>query len=100
MLCTLAANWSSHEVSKKAQLVHDSASGEDLGTLLAQVGQLRPTAIACPPNIWAGLQRLAQDPHSVDYQRRCRAIAQAFGGRVAFTITGGAPISESTFQFM
>ena len=96
------ANWSSHEKSKKAQLVHDSASTEDLGTLLAQVHCLKPTAIACPPNIWSGLQRLAlvDGQDSPAYHQRCRAIAASFGDRVAFTITGGAPIAESTFQFL
>eukprot|EP00933_Yihiella_yeosuensis_P030246 TRINITY_DN23913_c0_g1_i1.p1 TRINITY_DN23913_c0_g1~~TRINITY_DN23913_c0_g1_i1.p1 ORF type:complete len:968 (-),score=206.74 TRINITY_DN23913_c0_g1_i1:338-3082(-) len=93
-----AANWEAHEKEKKDAML-DYSSPVD--ALFAQVSALQPTNMACPPNIWGGLEE--------KFQAACKAgcsrveaftkVASAFGGRVKTLATGGSPTPPALRSF-
>eukprot|EP00927_Polykrikos_kofoidii_P048997 TRINITY_DN43149_c0_g1_i1.p1 TRINITY_DN43149_c0_g1~~TRINITY_DN43149_c0_g1_i1.p1 ORF type:complete len:2028 (+),score=334.88 TRINITY_DN43149_c0_g1_i1:78-6161(+) len=108
-----AANWEAHEKDKKAGMIEYSSSIDEL---FRQVAALRPTNMACPPNIWAGLN----DWYEAERFRRkdataaptvggsCSrdddvaaldAVVSLFGGRLKTAATGGSPTPASVLAF-
>ena len=97
-------NWEAHEKDKKDSMIEYASP---TAQLMAQIQPLRPTSMACPPNIWAGLLDAAltavsigQGTTSVHRQHETRtelhsAAAQwagsQFGDRMKNLATGGSP---------
>lgn len=106
LCCFATSNWEAHEKSKKAAMIQYTSR---IDSLFRQVQALRPTNMACPPNIWAGLFEL--------WEARCTArrsnfpeaeaveeaalddVAGLFGGRIAGLATGGAPTPKRHLDF-
>ncbi len=102
-----------HPVFAFLQL-HSSKGPNDVLTLLAQIRHLSPTAMACPPNIWAGVHAVfieaceragvpATEVHTMKPRLRDSILARVaclFGTRVKFLITGGAPTSDAMKVFV
>ncbi len=106
-----ASNWHDHEHSKKEGLIDSSLGGENnVRTLFAQVSQLCPSAMSCPPRIWNGLHFIYQrrigdlcaggeTPLARAKQRALDEIRAMFGPRVSFLATGGAPTRPDVMAF-
>lgn len=93
-----AANWEAHEKDKKdAMLAYTSP----IDGLFRQVRSLRPTNIACPPNIWAGLHQRWKTLRGAGTAEAAALaeIAALFGGRAQALATGGSPTSGDLLEF-
>ena len=103
-------NWAAHEKDKKDSMVQYASP---ITGLFNQVQSLRPTNMACPPNIWAGLHEAALSAVSgsrsaAHRQHETREellpaaaqwAASKFGNRMQQLATGGAPTPPDLFKF-
>ena len=106
-----ADNWLEHQRGgKKGGLLTEGAAGSSNGVeaLVEDLAALRPSALALPPRIWAGLRWLWADVHAStatggggggggdgwgsarDILRASGSLGGALGGRVGAIATGGA----------
>ena len=95
--CFYAAHhWEAHEQDKKDAMIEYSSPVQGL---LKQVQALRPTSMACPPNIWSGLRALADASGGSRKPQGLECVARLFGGRLTSFATGGAPTPSLDRQF-
>lgn len=105
-----AAHWGAHEHEKKNSMLHYTSPIE---SLLKQLGALRPSSMACPPNIWAGLFARYREELAVlkvrgyvggvgggEFDARAlQRTAALLGGRMTNMATGGAPTLAKHLRF-
>ena len=82
-----AENWEWREINKETA---PGLSAVDL--LFEQVRRLKPTSMACPPNIWAGL-------HQICRQNDMATVRKLLGPKMKSMVTGGAPTPASDAAF-
>jgi long-subunit acyl-CoA synthetase (AMP-forming) len=77
---------------------------------MAQVGALKATSMACPPNIWAGLYddfvedrasmaRKAGVPVDAVHDAGLKKVADRMGGKMKSLATGGAATPQNLLNF-
>mmetsp|Transcript_163666 Transcript_163666/g.524841 ORF Transcript_163666/g.524841 Transcript_163666/m.524841 type:complete len:1938 (+) Transcript_163666:50-5863(+) len=93
-----AASWEAHEQDKKAAMIEYSSP---IDGLFRQVRAIRPTNMACPPNIWAGLQQRWKKLCSggMAESAALEEVAGLFGGRMKSLATGGSPTPRDVMVF-
>jgi acyl-CoA synthetase (AMP-forming)/AMP-acid ligase II len=112
-----AKHWSAHETEKKDGMLRYSSPIE---SLLVQLSALRPSSMACPPNIWAGLYSrylvelavlrargeaavattTVQTSSGGEWNTRAlKKTAALLGGRMKNMATGGAPTPAHHIRF-
>jgi long-subunit acyl-CoA synthetase (AMP-forming) len=99
-LCYFAAsNWEAHETEKKDHMLEYSSP---IDGLFQQVSSVRPTNMACPPNIWAGLHDKYRTlvSQGMAEKEALQKVASLFGGHTKSLATGGAPTSLETMEFV
>jgi long-subunit acyl-CoA synthetase (AMP-forming) len=105
-------HWTAHEQDKKDSMIEYASP---VAQLFAQIQLLRPTSMACPPNVWMGLHEAALSATSIGGGHSARhrqhetrqellpAAAQwaatQFGGRMKNLATGGAPTPPELLEF-
>eukprot|EP01065_Artemidia_motanka_P022221 TRINITY_DN26448_c0_g1_i1.p1 TRINITY_DN26448_c0_g1~~TRINITY_DN26448_c0_g1_i1.p1 ORF type:complete len:1952 (+),score=493.74 TRINITY_DN26448_c0_g1_i1:218-5857(+) len=93
-----ALHWEDHERGGKKDAMIEYSSPVD--GLFQQVRRLRPTSMACPPNIWGGLYEKFQAMSTKMPERDALLhVAAMFGGRAKALATGGAPTPPAHMEF-
>ncbi|KNC49765.1 ACS4 protein [Thecamonas trahens ATCC 50062] len=98
-----ASNWREHETAKKDKmLVPSGRTTNNVEALFELVAALKPSAMACPPRIWAGLHAVWVAIGSAAGSRDAADlhIQSLFGPRIAFLATGGAPTAPHLVEWV